>query len=111
MEVLVIVAFAAAVLLYIGFTNHLKSKKANLRREALMLKHQNAGVVKRIMEGRVWQGQTADQLRDTLGQPTDINQDKTNPARESWRYHQQGRVSGLRIALENGVVIAWDQKN
>jgi hypothetical protein len=60
-----------------------------------------------------WQGQSKEQLLDSLGRPADIDQKvmKTK-VKEIWKYNQMGvNRFGLRISIENNVVIGWDQKD
>ena len=64
------------------------------------------------MNKNFWQGQTAEQLIDSLGRPEDIDQKilKTKK-KEIWKYnHQGGNRYGLRITLDNDHVVGWDQK-
>lgn len=82
------------------------------RRQDLLAKYGDAELVNRIMEKTVWQFQTAEQLRDALGEPVTTDSKVTRVKRtERWMYGQTGanRFS-LRITLENGVVTGWDQK-
>jgi predicted MFS family arabinose efflux permease len=42
-------------------------RQVDSRRAALMGKYSDVGIVDRIMRGAYWQGQTTEQLRDSLG--------------------------------------------
>jgi hypothetical protein len=82
------------------------------RRVRLMMKYKDDDLVETLMQETFWQGQTADQLRDSLGEPLDIDQKvlKTK-VKEVWKYEQIGKNRyGLKIKLENGIVVGWDQK-
>ncbi len=82
------------------------------RRERLMEKYKNKEIVDRIMSKTVWQGQNEEQLIDTLGKPLDIDQKvlKTK-TKEIWKYNQTAKNRyGLKVTLENGLVVGWDQK-
>ncbi|WP_310440514.1 hypothetical protein [Sulfuricurvum sp.] len=82
------------------------------RRENLMLKYQNEELVDMIMSGKYWQGQTEEQLRDSLGKPLDIDQKvlKTK-TKEIWKYNQTAKNRySLKIILEDGFVVGWDIK-
>lgn len=47
---------------------------------------------------------------DSLGRPLDIDQ-KVLKTKEVWKYNQTGKGRyALRITLENGEVVGWDQK-
>jgi hypothetical protein len=97
-----VVVFAAIV------SAHNKRK----RREALMRKYGDAEIVDRIMDHRFWQGQTTEQLMDSLGRPADIDEKvfKTK-TKQTWKYSPTGKNRfALRITVENGLVVGWDQK-
>lgn len=81
------------------------------RRESLMLKYGDSDMVNKLMDGYFWQGQTEDQLIDSLGRPVDIDQKvlKTKK-KEIWKYNPTGKNRfGLKITIENGEVIGWDK--
>lgn len=82
------------------------------RRETLMRKYGNAELVERIMRKTFWQGQTQEQLLDSLGRPLDIDQRILKAkTKETWKYNQTGKNRfALRIMLEGGIVVGWDQK-
>jgi hypothetical protein len=104
-----IIVFVGLVFLVIR-----SQEKARQRRlEYLRNKYKDEAIVQRILARQYWQGQTPDQLVDSLGRPIDIDQKvlKTKK-REVWKYHQQSRTRfGLRITLENDVVVGWDEKD
>lgn len=82
------------------------------RRQELLRKYGDPQIVEKIMSGRVWQGQSAAQLRDALGNPADTDEKvmKTK-RREVWKYGQTGRNRyALRVTLEQDVVVGWDEK-
>ena len=75
-------------------------------------KYGDEQVVQSIFQGRFWQGQTAEQLIDSLGVPTSIDTKiMATRRREVWKYKPRGiNRYGLRITLDNNVVIGWDEK-
>ena len=78
----------------------------------LMEKYGNPAIVEQIMQRKFWEGQTATQLEDSLGQPyaKDDKRLKTLK-REIWKYNRTGKNRyALRITLENDIVSGWDQK-
>lgn len=82
------------------------------KRERLMAKYGNAHIVDKLMKRMFWQGQSAEQLVDSLGRPIDIDQKvlKTK-TKEIWKYNRTGKGRyALRITLEDGEVVGWDQK-
>tara|TARA_Y100000782_G_scaffold36115_1_gene40417 strand:+ start:43681 stop:43917 length:237 start_codon:yes stop_codon:yes gene_type:complete len=77
-----------------------------------MLKYHDEKIVNALMDKSFWQGQTAEQLMDSLGKPQDIDQKvlKTKK-KEIWKYNHRGSNRyGLRITLDNDIVVGWDQK-
>ncbi len=98
-----------AVILWIWISAQNKKK----RRESLLEKYGDLKIVNMIMDRMIWQGQTEEQLLDSLGKPLAIDQKvlKTK-TKETWKYNSTGRNRyGLRIVVENGLVVGWDQKN
>ena len=100
------------VVVIIGFFVWYQVEKTKKRPAALMLKYKDKEIVESLMNQSFWQGQTADQLIDSLGSPEDIDQKilKTKK-KEVWKYNHQGANRyGLRITLDNDSVVGWDQK-
>lgn len=107
MELIIFVVIALVVWFLISSHN---TKK---RREALLKKYGgDVQVVDRIMRKVFWQGQTQEQLLDSLGRPLDIDvRVLKTKTKETWKYNRVGENRfGLRVILENGVVVGWDQK-
>lgn len=83
-----------------------------VRRQQLMEKYGDELIVNRIMNKMYWQGQTEEQLIDSIGRPLDTDQRvmKTK-IKEVWKYNRTGKGRyALRITFENGVVVGWDSK-
>ena len=82
------------------------------RRKYLMEKYQDAGLVERLMRRIFWEGQTAGQLLDSLGRPVEIDRKvMKSRTREIWKYNRRTKTRfGLRITVEDGVVVGWDKK-
>ncbi len=100
------------VVLVIGLVVWFQISKVKKRREILLNKYQDPGLVEALMARRIWQGQTAEQVLDSLGEPHDVDQKllKTKK-KEVWKYNHQGANRyGLRITLDDDQVIGWDQK-
>jgi hypothetical protein len=90
-----------------------KVSERNKRRAQLMEKYQDESLVDKLMERSFWQGQTSEQLFDSLGPPEDVDQKvlKTKK-KEVWKYnHQGGNRFGLRITLDDDTVVGWDHKS
>jgi cbb3-type cytochrome oxidase subunit 3 len=64
-------------------------RQVEARRASLTAKYSDEKLVDAIMRGSYWQGQTAEQLLDSLGAPVDVDEKvlKTKK-REIWKYHQ-----------------------
>jgi hypothetical protein len=87
-------------------------RRVEERRSELLAKYGEEKIVDAIMRQSYWQGQTAEQLRDSLGNPADIDEKvlKTKK-KEVWKYrHLGGNRFGLRITLEHEQVVGWDEK-
>ena len=82
-------------------------------RAELLAKYGDKGVVNQIMRRGIWQGQTSEQLIDSLGPPVAMDENVLRKCvRRTWKYHQTGlNRFALRITLENDVVIGWDKKS
>jgi len=78
----------------------------------LLGKYGNERVVELILQRRFWQGQTSEQLMDSLGSPRGIDRKSmATRRREVWKYNPRGvNRFGLRITLDNDIVANWDQK-
>lgn len=75
-------------------------------------KYGDPTIVDHIFNHRYWQGQTAEQLADSLGSPHGVDRKLLKTIdREVWKYNPRGvNRYGLRITLDNGVVSNWDHK-
>jgi len=106
------VFFVILVVAVIGLVIWYQLVKNKKRGEELMEKYQDSELVEALMSRSFWQGQTSEQLTDSLGPPQDIDQKilKTKK-KEVWKYnHQGGNRYGLRITLDDDKVVGWDQK-
>jgi hypothetical protein len=77
------------------------------RREYLTTKYGDATIVQAIIDKKIWQGMTKEQLVDSWGSPVDTAQKvlKTKTT-ETFKYKQVGRNRfRSRVMLENGLVI------
>ena len=83
-----------------------------IKRERLMKKYNNTILVERLMKGEIWQGQTRGQVIDALGKPLMINEQvlKTK-TKYTYKYNRIAKNRyGLKVIIENGLVIGWDKK-
>lgn len=83
------------------------------RLEYLRNRYGSEEIAKLIVQRKFWQGQTSEQLTDSLGNPLSVDQKiLKSKTREVWKYNRQGSNRyGLRITLDDGIVVGWDQKS
>lgn len=105
----VVVLIGIFILLGIYASN----KREKERRIELLTKYLgDIEAVDNIMNQRVWEGQTAEQLVDSLGRPVEVDEKvlKTK-TKEIWKYNQTGKGRfALRVTLENNEVTGWEKK-
>ena len=83
------------------------------RRKHLIEKYGDPEIARRIMKQVLWQGETQEQLIESLGTPADTDQKvlKTK-SKEVWKYRPTGKNRfGLKVTLDDGIVVAWDVKD
>jgi hypothetical protein len=107
MEILIFLVLL--IVAWVAISSHLRKK----RRAALLAKYGDAEIVENIINRMFWQGQTPEQLVDSIGNPVDVDRKvmKTK-SREVWKYNETGKGRfALRITLEDDVVVGWDKKS
>lgn len=69
-------------------------------------------VAQRILAKQVWQGQTEEMLRESLGPPADTEEKvlKTKTKRILKYFPTSKKSYALRVTVENGVVVGWADK-
>jgi hypothetical protein len=72
----------------------------------------DAQTAERILNGQIWQGMTAEQLRYSVGEPVAVDMIVTKrTSKEVWKYWQQTATRfDLRVTLEKGLVVGWQMK-
>lgn len=87
-------------------------KKHQDRLGELRAKYGDESVVQRILNNEFWFGATEEMLLDSLGVPDDKDSEvMKRKTKETWKYGwKQGNQYRLRIYLDNGKVIKWEQK-
>ena len=88
-------------------------QQRGLRRGELLAKYAgDQNLVERIVLGSYWDGQTAAQLKDALGNPADIDARILRSKRqEVWKYHPiGGNRYALWITLESDRVVGWEER-
>jgi hypothetical protein len=106
----VVVAIIVLVSAGIIWLAHWQRQK---RIQYLRQKYGDEETVRRILRRVLWQGETAEQLLDSIGNPVSTdNKVMATRRREVWKYRPAGRNRySLRVTLDDGIVIGWDQKN
>ncbi|HEY1772570.1 MAG TPA: DUF2845 domain-containing protein [Gammaproteobacteria bacterium] len=101
----VVIVVVALVIAY-------RAKVSADRLAYLRNKYHDEEIVQRILRKEIWQGETPEQLKDSLGSPAEVDDNvlKTKK-KEVWKYGQTGvNRFKLRVTVENDVVIGWDIK-
>ena len=111
-------AILLAGLVYFLIRNEKKEKAKRLaelaaRRAELVTKYGDETIADNIMNQRIFIGETAEMLTDSLGNPAaKDNQVLKTKTKEPWKYRPTGRNQyRTRITLENDVVVGWDVKD
>jgi len=110
---LVVVGVIGIVFLVTGYRKKKRLEALEKRQATLMAKYHDPQIVDKIMRQVFWVGQSQEQLLDSLGPPADTDQKvmKTK-VKEIWKYNQTGvNRFGLRITIEDKIVLGWDQKD
>lgn len=74
-----------------AYANKKRREDLERQRATLLAKYHDSQIVDMIMRHMFWQGQSQEQLLDSLGRPADIDQKvmKTK-VKEIWKYNQTG---------------------
>ncbi len=110
MEWLVVAVGIIVALAVLWFVARALAK--NSRYHRLMLKYGDDKLVMALLDRTIWQGMTAEQLRDAWGDPVSIEHKvmKTR-TRDVFKYRQTAKNRFRdKVVLEDGVVTGWDQK-
>lgn len=102
-----LLVLAAAVLWFVVRALARRSRYARL-----LDKYGDGKLVDAIVSGTIWQGMTAEQLREAWGDPVSIEEKvlKTK-VKQVFKYRHVGRERYRdKVMLEDGIVIGWDQK-
>jgi hypothetical protein len=103
MSAYLIIAFAVifCVLLVVN--------QRKVRHQKLADRFRSSEVASAIMRREIWQGMTADMLRESRGKPDE--QEKSvlkTKTKETWKYGKTGKNRfRLRVMIENGLVVGW----
>lgn len=109
-------SFAANVSAFAGLvssiTNPIKNKLAASNHAAYLRSRYPEQTVQRMLQERVWQGQTVQELADSLGAPAAVDRKMlATRTREIWKFYPNGvNRYRLRVTLDDNIVIGWDSK-
>ena len=105
-------AFIILIALSSIITGWLNRRRRRARKKYLMQKYGDENTVNLIMNRQLWQGQTGDQLIDSIGLPRDVDSSVLkSKTKETWKYHMiRKNQYRLKIKLENDIVVGWDKK-
>ena len=110
--VIALASIAVLVLAAVAIVAAFTRARVRVRFQRLMRIYGDEALVRRIMAGEVWQGQTAQMLEHARGLPVKVDEKvlKTK-TKHTWKYGEMGRGQyALRVMLENGEVVGWDVK-
>jgi hypothetical protein len=105
--VAILLLVAAAVLVIVARALAKRSRYARL-----LAKYGDEKLVDALLTQTIWQGMTAEQLRDSWGEPASVEQKvmKTK-VKEVFKYKPVGKNRFRdKVTLEDGVIVGWDQK-
>ncbi len=108
MSAALVAGFAAVVIAIVLYKRFQHSRRI----EYLTNRHSDELIVQRILAKEMWEGQTAEQLTDSLGHPAGVDiKQMARRKREIWKDNQTGKNRyALRITLDNDVVTGWESQ-
>lgn len=104
----ILIVVAVAVLWFAAFALARRSRYSRL----LQKYGGDEKLVDALVSGTIWQGMTAEQLRDSWGDPVSIEEKvmKTK-IKQVFKYKQVTKTRFRdKVTLEDGVIVGWDQK-
>ena len=73
-------------------------------RQALIRQKYQPDVAEAIVKHEIWQGMSAEQLQDSVGEADEVQQTVMKQKKEEvWKYD----MYSIHVTLENGVVVGW----
>ena len=103
----ILIIVAVAVLAFVGVAMAKRSRYVRL-----MQKYADEKLVDALISKTIWQGMTAEQLRDSWGEPASIEEKvmKTK-VKQVFKYRPVATNRYRdKVTLEDGVIVGWDQK-
>jgi hypothetical protein len=101
------------VVLGIVLSRYQAAKRRQERFRALTERFGSEEIAQDIMDQKFWTGQTEEMLSESLGTPVAVDKQVLKTKRkEVWKYGEARKNQfSLRITVENGRVVGWDQKS
>jgi len=109
---LVVGALIAAIAAWKAYQEKQRRNRLAEKRSRLIDRYHDENVVNLIMDSKIWQGMSQEQLIESWGEPAAKDQKiyKTKIT-ETFKYNQTSRTRfGSRVKVENGIVVGWEQK-
>jgi hypothetical protein len=112
-NLLIVGLVVVLVVLGIILSRYQAAKRRQERFRALTERFGSEEIAQDIMVQKFWTGQTEEMLSESLGPPVAVDKQVLKTKRkEVWKYGEARKNQfSLRITLENGRVVSWDQKS
>ena len=110
---LIAVAITWAAILGARFVRDTYRNYRDIRkREDLLERFGDPAIVDDLLAQVIWQGETAEQVLASLGEPVAIEaKARRTKKQEVWKYgHEGGNRYRLRITLDDDTVVRWDMR-
>ena len=103
----ILIIVAIAVLVFVTVAMAKRSRYARL-----MQKYSDEKLVDALISKTIWQGMTAEQLRDSWGEPASIEEKVMKTKIKQVFKYRPVAANRFRdkVTLEDGVIVGWDQK-
>ena len=103
--ILLLISAAMLALWLWGYT-------AKRRMTRIQEKYPDAELAQKIIHNQIWQGQTGEQLIDSIGRPSAIDEKiLKSKTRHVYKYQSEGKGKyKLRVTLEDGIVVGWEKR-
>ena len=108
-----VAGLVAAIAGFFVLRSWLRKRAWRARFVRLTEKFGSEQIAQKIMDQMFWEGQTDEQLRESMGTPVAIDsQVLKTKTKEIWKYHQVRKGQFLlRITLEKGKVVGWESRS
>jgi 4-amino-4-deoxy-L-arabinose transferase-like glycosyltransferase len=112
-NLLIVGIVATLLILGVVLARYVAAKRRQERFRALTERFGSEEIAQDIMTQKFWTGQTEEMLAESLGPPEAVDRQLLKTKRkEIWKYDEARKNQfSLRITLENGRVVSWDQKS